>query len=174
MRWIIAVFLLAACGGTPDVIAPTTIPPTTVPLSALDLEPLLIQSGDLPAGIAAAQVKDVAPLAFNGYPPTTKAIDQRFQRDGKAVGGVVVLLYEQQDNFNTARSLAMKISESSKPLDGVGEEAKAFLGSDLLPIRGITFIRCRAIVDVSISNVTIEEVAAYAMRLDKRLSGVVC
>lgn len=179
LRYAVFLVLLIACGGGTATLPPTvppvpTSPPTTIPLAAIDLEPLLIQPGDLPAGITGAQVKDVAPPAFKAYPPATKAIDQRLQRDGETIGGIVVLLYEEQSALEQAKILATTTSEVSRPLDSVGEGGKAFLGSDLLPLRGVTFVRCRAIADVSMGRVAIEEVIAYAKRLDRRLAGVVC
>jgi len=183
MRYWIALCmaaLLVSCGGEQHVVPAFAPPatavsaPTTVALKDIDLEPLLIQAGDLPSGMSAAQVKDAAPPALNDYPQATKAIDQRFQRNGKTAGGVVVLLYEQQSDLDQAKGLAAKTSKYSEPLSDVGEQAKLFLGTDLLPIRGVTFVRCQAVVDVSMSGVDTREITAYAKRLDKRLQAAVC
>lgn len=167
--------LLAGCG-TPQAISDPTAAVVTPPaaLKDIDLESLLVQSGDLPSGMSAAQIKDAAPPGMNDYPAATKAIDQRFQQNSKTVGGVVVLLYEQPADLATATALATKIGKYSEALDGVGEQAKLFLGTDLLPIRGVTFVRCHAIVDVTMSKVDTHEITAYAKRLDKRLHSVVC
>jgi hypothetical protein len=173
---ILAVLLVSCGGAAPDVSPPTAAPavPTTVALTDIDLEPLLVQSGDLPSGMSAAQIKDVAPPAMKDYPPATKAIDQRFQRNGKTTGGVVVLLYEQDADLTAATALATTLNTYSELLPDVGEQAKLFLGTDLLPVRGVTFVRCRAVVDVSMSDVDTGEITAYAKRLDKRLQSVVC
>jgi len=184
MRYLAILAIMAAlligCGESPQVV-PAFVPPATaapapasVALKDIDLEPLLVQSGDLPSGMSAAQIKDSAPPAMKDYPPATKAIDQRFQRGGKTVGGVVVLLYEQQSDLTTATALVTKIGKYSEVLPDVGEQAKLFLGTDLLPVRGVTFVRCHAVVDVAMSNVDTREITAYAKRLDKRLQAVVC
>jgi hypothetical protein len=181
--WIILVCmatLLISCGGEQQVV-PASAPPATavvapaaVALKDIDLEPLLVQSGDLPSGFSGAQIKDAAPPALKDYPQATKAIDQRFQRNNKTAGGVVVLLYDQQSDLDQATALATKASKYSESLSGVGEQAKLFLGTDLLPIRGVTFVRCQAVVDVSMSGVDTREITAYVKRLDKRLQAAVC
>lgn len=170
--------LLVSCGGDPPIVPafapPATAQPTAVALKDIDLEPLLVQAGDLPSGMSAAQVKDTAPLGMKEYPIATKAIDQRFQRGNKTVGGVVVLLYEQQADLNQAAALAIKLDKYSEVLSDVGTQAKLFLGTDAFPVRGVTFVRCRAVVDVTMSEVDTSEVTAYAKRLDKRLQSVIC
>lgn len=171
--------VLASCGSAPGAapVAPAAAPATAVGAVALkdiDLEPFLIQPGDLPSGMEAAQVKNTAPAGMKDYPAATNAIDQRFQRNGKTAGGVVVLLYEQQADLDKATAQALAPNKYSEPTTDVGEKGKLFLGTDLLPLRSVTFVRCHAIVDVTMSDVDTTEIAAYAKRLDKRLQAAVC
>ena len=69
----IVVFLVACSSASPDAAPPPTstftleptAPPTQVPLSELDLSSILIQPGDLSAGITGAQVRDMLPAMFD-------------------------------------------------------------------------------------------------------------
>ena len=169
--FVIFVFLLYACAAEAPAAAPTRIP-----LASVDLEPLLVQSGDLPAGMTGAQVKDAAPPAFKRYPLPTKAIDQRFQRSGDVVGGVVVLLYENAADRDAAWAQAQQaITSSATPLPDVGEQALLLASSPQLPITSATFRRCAAIVDIGMdAQVQPNEISAYARRLDTRLTPLVC
>lgn len=55
---IVVLFILAGCSSLTSQSTPTpTATPTPIPLSDIDLEPILIQSGDLPAGYSGSQVK---------------------------------------------------------------------------------------------------------------------
>ncbi len=93
-------------------------------LSEVDLEPLLIQSGDLPAGFSGSQVRDRAPDMFKEVPTPQKAISQQLQRNGSATGTVTVLLYDSADDVAKAYSLtAAGLSTDRVSLADVGEEA---------------------------------------------------
>lgn len=176
---IVALVLLAACGGDPAPIPQwqsATAVPTAVPLDQVDLEPLLIQSGDLPAGLSGAQVKDEAPAMFAGVPHPTKAIDQRFQRAGDTAGGITVLLYQSDADRDVAYADVVKgLGKGAVAQNGVGERAMAVNNTDLLEFVDLTFVRCHAVVHIRFSGTSEpSDAAAYAKRLDKRLSSVVC
>jgi hypothetical protein len=126
---------------------PTPVPtdtPTPVPLSGIDLEPILIQSGDLPAGYSGAQVRSVLPGMFDGLPETDNSVYQQFEKDGGPAGGIAIALYESLDDQVKAYQIildgmltedsieALEKEFGSSPLgiafsfpDDVGEEAYA-------------------------------------------------
>jgi hypothetical protein len=168
----LAAVLLAACGSSPVAVAPPAVP-TRVPLRAVNLEPVLIQDGDLPSGLSPAQVFDAPPPAFKDYPAATKAAYQRFQRAGDTAGGVTVLLYEQAADLANAAAQAVPTKKDYQSVEGVGERAALFV-PELLTVRQIGFVRCQAVVNVVMDQVEPDELIAYAKRLDRRLQGMVC
>jgi hypothetical protein len=147
--------------------------------TALDLEPLLIQPGDLPAGVVGSQVKDKAPPVFKDVPPPTKAIDQRFGlADGAIIGGVTVLLYDSSDDLEKAYAAVIKgMGSSAYPSTEVGDKARiGGLTARTQRIAEVSFVRCHALVSVSLSATPQpdDDTLAYAKRLDKRLMPLVC
>lgn len=162
-----ALVVLVACGA--------------VPLSEIQLEPLLVQPGDLPAGFSGAQVKSVAPEMFKNFPSPQRAIDQRFEHEGETGGGVVVLLYEQQADRDRAYAMLVDgISDDAQPVADLGEQSIAH-GMELeaagmnIKSTDLGFVRCQAIVHVRLTDTSnVAEAAEYAKRLDKRLSPLVC
>lgn len=164
MRYILMMlcFVLAACG------APN--------LGALNLEPLLIQPGDLPAGISAAQVRAELPQMFEGVPTPIKAIDQRFQDGVGNAGGVTVALYEMTADRDTAYDQLVKgMTVDAKPYDNVGERAMALSLDLIIQAADVAFVRCHAVVYVRIvGSADIAGATSYAKRLDERLSENVC
>lgn len=175
---------------TPVPPTPTNTPTATpIPLSELDLEPLLIQPGDLPAGFSGAQVKDVAPSLFDDLPTAENTMDQRFERGGDTAGGVTVFLYDSTSEIEEAYALIMSIEAdyalimggmNVQTVAGVGEQAIVSVLS--LPVGGFTlessdlaFIRCNAVVHIRMADVVdIDTIRVYAKRLDSRLESVVC
>ena len=92
-------------------LTPTPIPtatPTLIPLSEIDLEPLLVQPGDLPVGYSASQVRGGMPDDFSTLPTAENVITQLFEKNGDIgvfgdIGGsVTVLLYESNTNIDLA------------------------------------------------------------------------
>lgn len=155
--------------------------PTPVPLNQLDLEPLLVQSGDLPAGLTGAQVKDIAPEMFATFPKPTKVIDQRFQRNNQTAGGVTVLLYETVPEREQAYGALMTgLGKDAKPLEGTGEQGSATtldvtVATIHLQTVALGFRRCTALVYITLAGTaTLSDGDAYAKRLDKRLTPLVC
>ena len=193
---LIILSLVAGCGGsdatttpeptdTPqptDTPAPTATPtPTPIPLSELELEPLLIQAGDLPAGFSGAQVRDVAPQMFDELPIAENVIDQRFEKGGAAAGGVTVILYSSKSEIDEVYGLLVSsMGDSTQTVTEVGEQAIAIVES--LSAAGVTFkfsdltfIRCSAVVYIRMSDIADSDaITAYAKRLDSRLEPVVC
>lgn len=163
LKWlIIAAFVLVSCG------APN--------LARLDLEPLLIQPGDLPAGISAAQVRAELPQMFEGVPTPIKAIDQRFQDGVGNAGGVSVALYEGAADRDAAYDKLVKgMTSDAQAYTGVGERATSLTLDMVIQATDVAFIRCHAVVYVRIvGSSDLTGAISYAKRLDERLKEVVC
>jgi hypothetical protein len=169
-----ALLALAACGGGPAAAPATTAARTTVPLADIDLAPLLIQSGDLPAGLSGAQIKDTVPPGLRAVPMPAKVIDQRFQQNGTLAGGVVVLLYEAYADVESAFRLAVGEGKNSEPQYGVGDTARAWVPNNVVQRARVAFTRCHAYIDITFGQASIDEVTAYAKRLDQRLQPLAC
>jgi len=93
---------------------------TPIPLSALKLDQILIQSGDLPAGLSGAQIRDTAPAMFKDVPMADSTIYQQLARNGNSASGVAVFLYEDKSKVDKAYS---------KILGGMGQTPSQFLNS---------------------------------------------
>jgi hypothetical protein len=173
---------LAACGGTTAPAAPAVPAATVVPLDQLDLESLLVQSGDLPAGISGAQVRDSAPKMFDGMPKALKTTYQQFAQGAKQVGGVAVFLYDNDADRDSAYQFVAKgMGTSLDTLTDTGEKAIATKTDKNDPLAALNFTdvlfqRCAAVAHIRLSGENLDQTAAtaYAKRLDKRLSGAVC
>jgi hypothetical protein len=185
--------VLAGCGETPQSSQQAieqafatigagldaTAVSTVVPLTALDLESLLIQPGDLPAGVIGSQVKDKAPPVFKDAPLPVKAIDQRFGlADGVTIGGVTVLLYDSPADLEKAYAVVIGgMGSSAYPSTEVGDKARiGGLTARTQRIAEVSFVRCHALVSVSLSETPQpdDDTLTYAQRLDKRLMPLVC
>jgi hypothetical protein len=163
--------VLSACGGL--TAAPQAAQPA-IPLTEIDLAPLLIESGDLPADLSAGEVRTSVPSGLRAVPPPIKVIDQRFQRAGEAVGGVVVLLYQSSADVKAAYRLTVGEGKNSQEHAGLGDTGRIWLPKGLSPRTTVAFTRCHAYVDVTIAQGSVDEVTAYARRLDQRLQPLVC
>jgi hypothetical protein len=170
---IAALIALSACGGSPAAPA-TTAAQSAVPLADLDLAPLLVQSGDLPAGLNGAQIENTMPTGLRGFPTPVKAIDQHLQRNGDTAGHVVVLLYEADSDVESAFRVAVGEGKTSDPQHGVGDVARIWQPNEIKTRSRLAFTRCHAYVDITFGQATIDEVTAYAKRLDQRLQPLTC
>jgi hypothetical protein len=171
---IAALLMLAACAGSPATASSTTAAQTAVPLADIDLTPLLIQSGDLPAGLSGAQIKDTVPAGLRAVPKPANVIDQRFQQNGTLAGGVVVLLYEASADVDSAFRLAVGEGKTSEPQYGVGDTARIWSPNAVLTRARVAFTRCHAYIDITFGQASIDQVTAYAKRLDQRLQPLAC
>lgn len=174
----LAALVLAACGGSPapTADAPTAAPavPTAIPLEQIDLEPLLVQSGDLPAGTTGAQVRDTAPAMFKDIPAATNTAYQQLATGAKQTGGVAVFLYADAAPRDAAyQAIATGMgSDTSAPT--IGERAALSAGGDILPFSDLLFQRCRAVAHIRMTGSDAAAIESYAKRLDKRLQAVAC
>ena len=163
----VLIVFLTACGG--------------VPLPEVELEPLLVQPGDLPSGLAASHIRDEAPEMFTAVPEPQKAVNQQFERNGETQGGVTVLLYDTHEDVDEAYNIiAQGMPETRAYVPGVGAAAVGGnlmvnpLGVQFVSVE-LVFVRCHAIVHIRITGThRLDDASAYAKRLDKRLQEKVC
>jgi hypothetical protein len=164
-------------------LTPTPLPiptATPIPLSDLQLEPLLIQPGDLPAGYQGAQVRDTAPQMFTGIPTAESIIFVQFEKSGDAAGFVVVFLYDDKTNIDRAYQFTVdSLGDSANSVE-VGEKAMMVTFSDIvagvhMELADLTFFRCNAVILIRMTkDINRDSIVAYAKRLDSRLKPVVC
>jgi hypothetical protein len=156
-------------------IIPTIPSPTAVSLADVDLESLVLQSGDLPSGIQRGQVRAAVPNAFKGVPAAEQTFNQILERTGSSTGNVTILLYRETNKRDTAYGVMVKGAGSrAQPSNGVGEQAIIFPGTRDLPVSSVSFVRCHAAVDITLGDVSAETLMNYAKWLDSRLQEVVC
>jgi len=160
----------------------TPIPtPTSIPLSEMNLEPILLVSGDLPPEFYGVQVKSVPPRGFEGIPPADQVIQQGFRAGAYAADGITIALYKSPSDVDTAYSTVNNVLEKKdkalQPLSDVGEKA-TIADADVWGIDStqIVFTRCHALVYIDLFATTAgpEVATTYAQRLDKRLKPSVC
>ena len=162
---------------TPSPTA-TAVPPTATPVQIrqLDLEPLLLQDGDLPPHL----VPDFVSRELNSQWMTLEDlqadnfINQDFYNtDRKSSGGAVIIyLYENIKEADRAyEQIAPAIDWFPTEVDDVGEKAKMQHNT---PQHHLIFKRCGAFVFIWMLDVRDFDFMSYAQRLDGRLSAVIC
>lgn len=179
-RWMMStmVIVLVACGSAAPTEVPPTAIPTPVPLADIDLEPFLIQSGDLPSGYDGSQVFNEAPAMFDKAPHPINAINQRFEHKDETAGGVSVLLYESTDDVKKAYDVVVDGLVDDlivqKPELGEGGVTSVIQIQKGLSFSEGAFHRCHAVVHVRFTINDERAVESYLERLDKRLQPLVC
>lgn len=173
---------------TPSPI-PTQTPiptPTPIPLSEIDLETILLVSGDLPPDFVGGQVKSIPPKYLEGGPTADQVIQQGFRAGAFASQGILILLYKSPSDLETAYSTMLERSNNFEPLADIGEKAAIKGGNvdeNALIIVGVgakstqlVFTRCHALVyiDLYATSASVEVTTTYAQRLDKRLTSLLC
>lgn len=186
--FIILSVVLVSCSNT-STQSPTQTPtPTQVPLSEINLEPVLVQTGDLPAGYSGSQISDIdlSWIDFLQYKGVNR-IQQLFEKDGKPSGSVQVILFDEINQVDNSYSKYKEFFEkdskiiaeddfSKGELTDIGDKAiyssHNYLGISTI---AIIFTRCNSLVNISFGDTnTLQYISAYAKRLDKRLSELVC
>ena len=186
---LLAALLLANCAPAPT---PTPLPSPTatamaIPLSDLELEPVLVVSGDLPAGYSGAQVRSTPPDMFDGIRGYEQVIYQQFGNDSQA-GGLTVFLFASGGDRDAAyESMTEDFGNTEvspdyillvDDLSDLGEAAHyaSFDGKTIpLDFIDLAFTHCHALVHIRMGGMTqLDAVTAYAVRLDKRLQAIVC
>jgi len=157
-----------------------TSTPTKIPLSDIQLEDILIEDGDLPAGYSGAQIRDTAPEMFDNLPESENTINQQLAKGGEQKGGVTIFLYDSQKDLDSAFFKIKTGFSEEEQLEEVGENGFiAYFSQDILGIKiqygDLLFVRCNAVVHIRMTELSSEDsLIAYAKRLDKRLSELVC
>lgn len=192
------IILLTGCGLSPNndpqsqpitptsTISPTnTIAPTMtpVPFSDIDLEPILVRDGDLPAGYKGAQIRSQAPEMFDDLPEPQNEVFQQFEHDGDAAGGVSIFLFDNEEDLEKSFDMIYDgMTDEASLHSRVGEKSAILEYSQNFPelyfkieVTEFLFIRCGALVHVRLTDVAnIDYAEAFAERLDKRLEDLIC
>lgn len=161
----------------------TSIPtatPTLVPLAKLDLESILIQPGDLPAGITGGQIGNTATGIFSSLPPAAQVADEQLATNGSQIGYVDVFLYDSLKDVQTAYGMIVDgFRKEAVTFPGIGEAAQVGV-LDTTSLGGLisanlAFTRCQSVISVLMTgDVNKDSVGNYAKRLDARLQPLVC
>ena len=159
----VLILLTAACGGPPRPVD-------------VDLEPLLIQSGDLPAGLAAEQVRDSWQVDLEGLPAATQTAYRAFAREGIPAGDVIVWRYTSPADAAQAYGvIAASMQGRAVPAGAIGERAEMKVGAAPgFAVSSIVFARCNTVTSIVMYISDLEAVQTYATRLDTRLQAAVC
>jgi hypothetical protein len=178
---LLLLMITSACGIESDeIIEPTTTQvqlPTISPIpiftvtapSDLDisiLEHLLVQDGDLPAGLTAAQFKATPPGMFRDVKYFKLFAGRSFEKGGESYGGVSLFIYDDEIGLDIDYNvIIMGFGPDRDFIETFGEKAHQRWGD-------IAFVRCNTIVHIRAP----EPVGAinYAKRLDNRIEQQVC
>jgi hypothetical protein len=167
---LLATLLIVSCG-----------PATPVPLSKIQLDTIIVQEGDLPAGFSGAEIRDTVPSIFSGLPATQKAAYQQLKHNGNLAGGITIFLYDSQEDIDSTYDLlAGDMGENATPSSEVGEKATTL--STSVEVQAVTtemvevtFARCSAVVHIRMMEThDVNAVITYAKALDTRLEALVC
>ena len=157
---------------------PTAISTSTpIALKDIKLDALLVQPGDLPAGITTAQIRSTAPAMFSGLPVADQTVFQQFSQAGNISGGATVFLYSDATKRQNAYAQihdGMGPAGLNSTVQNVGEKSNEIHMTLIQDEYEILFLRCTAVVHIRMfidDNASIE---AYAQHLDQRLTPVVC
>ena len=172
---------------TVSVEITTTPVPTPTPrsLTYMDIEPYILQTGDLPSDYSVGVISDTIPSIqfFNQarsllepYSATTLNIEAPYGIGDR----VVILYYESNDDANkgfAALANPSDVGEDFEDLPDVGE--KSVIGKDPkyymgIPIQKLIFKRCNMVVYMSMNTISTSTLVNYAKRLDDRLLGEFC
>lgn len=186
--WILYILLfLVSCAKPTPIPEPTPIPsPTPILLSEIDLEPIVIQAGDLPAGFTGAQISHYGKNIYG----SVNDIKQELANNNQSAGFIEIYLFgdlEKAEKIFTSKTNSLGKSNVSdissttvSEIPDVGEKATSassrisFFGLDTYVI-DFVFIRCSAFVNIRFSDTSnTQSVINYAKRLDERLSKLIC
>lgn len=158
----------------------TPVPTATpIPFSEFDLEDLLVQDNDLPAGYSGAQASNTAPQMFSSVPKPEYSIYQQFEKSGKQTGGVAVFLYDDLGKVDSAYKLLLDGMGKTEIVNGNWDKGNVVDYSIGMTITldgvDLLFSHCHSVVHIRITGTRNKSnVITYAERLDKRLSSLVC
>ena len=154
--------LTAGCGRAPQP-------------SQADLEALLVQDGDLPAGVVASQVRDSPPVPIEGLPTAAQTVYREFGPAESPLGDVIVWRYTLQADVEQGYEAIAGQMEGQAPAEAIGERAEVSVGTVAASaVSSVVFARCNTVASIVMYNSDLEAVQTYAKRLDQRLQAVVC
>ncbi|MDP2885865.1 MAG: hypothetical protein Q8P51_12685 [Ignavibacteria bacterium] len=155
-----------------------------------ELEKLLIQSGDLPAGFTGGQVREQAPGMFSELPKPNFSIYQQLVLRGEQAGGVTLLVYpdsvkareafqgivsgfaptEDQSLYKQSIGTVDNIGESCTQCLGLAQ-SEELLGMPLKDMGDIVSIRKAIISHVRMTGTADpQDLQSYLRRLDRRIA----
>lgn len=184
--------LLAGCGdavptGTGSTVIPptatalplaTVAPPTAAPvaLSDVDLAPLLVAEGDLPAAYKLDPPTTQLQSMYGqlGVPLADASLTQLFEDLPAVTGFATISLYGDRPMLSDAYTrLVQSFGTSAQSVGGLGDQANqttAPIGQ--IKQRAIVFARCQAVVMVTVYGDTSAQTDAatgYAKAIDQRI-----
>jgi hypothetical protein len=196
---LVIIFIMVGCSTSAPLPTPTpTSTPTPLPvptptpvlLSEINLEPIIILSGDLPIGYSGAQISDTPPEMYDGIEGCENYIRQQIGRNGKSAGNVSIFLCDLINQRDVIYSLIVDgFGESSDEsgikgtvaeLPGIGEKAmyatiEGSVAGISVDVVDFVFVRCHSVVQILMTDTAnVDYISAYAKRLDKRLTELIC
>lgn len=154
-------------------------------LTSLDLEPLLIQSGDLPAGLSSGQITSYTGNQIDELwssdigVPKPLSITAQDINGLDASGSVMVMLFGDNSAIDGMTNLVsnnggdpIEVGDkgfgSARTVDTIFDDIKQ-------DVTSVIFARCKAVVLIRVNDYYgLSGMASYARRLDKRLASLVC
>lgn len=149
---------------------------TPVPLADLLLEPLLIQSGDLPPGCSGSQVRAEVPHSLRNGPVSQNSIRQILVKNGQTGGSASVPLFESLEDVEAALDLAAEDLPDVEAVNDFDEAAHLGIFSVMnMSPASFAISRRHAVVQGQFIGTTDAYAAlSYAKRLEARLEPLVC
>ena len=151
-------------------------------LGYVDIAPVLIQKGDLPAGFIAGDVTEINPY----YYESARAKEQEIlASDGSRVGTVSVYLFasggEQSEMFDLYRQVESQEGIIPYEVTGIGDckDCTSIFSISGCDIR-VVFTRCTGVAvielyaDCNQKEYNFDSLVAHAKRLDESLKLIAC
>lgn len=184
---IVLAIILTACAA--PTITPTLQPtstntpePTPIPLSEIDLEPILLLSGDLPTDFQGGQITTSIIKRFENMPDPEQAIAQSFRAGDYGSDGINIYLYKSETDLLKAKEIVIASLQQGDKFEEISDVGEWAIGSEeqntmfYVTDSKVVFIRCNALVYIELfsKGTNLEVSKTYAQRIDKRLKGLIC
>lgn len=149
-------------------------------IQVMNIEDIIIKTGDLPAGYSGAQIRDVAPSMFNNLPKPKKEIYQQFEKRDNLEGGVTILFYNNKEDVEKAYNLIVShMGDELENIPNLGDRATGtaldFSNFGVSDVTELLFAKCNSIVHIRMNDLyDLISVTSYAKRLCQRLEPYVC
>lgn len=164
--------------------------PIVIPLESqragFALRAIFTKATTLPDGIVAGEVIDGVPWGYSylARPDAQQAVTQYLLHDTRLVGYAVVALYRDAREVTQAyAATTFEITEAAKlsgdrvtKIPALGKQALAISARGVLPGTQLVFIRCRAVIAISITGELADtsSIVSFAQAIDTRLEALVC